>query len=240
MRGVDASVYARGLLMLVRFPVVILAPLLMTVGQILLFKLVSLAGGDGPMAGATAGIAGLIAQLMNMFGLGVALIVADEAWRRGRAPFDDAWEESRRKAPEILMAAIGFGFILWVAGQIGGLLGFAGALILEAVALFFFIYTLPAAAIGGIPGGAALQVSLERARRTVPNTILVTVIYVLVYLVLPSVVTTALLDVMLDTSFGGSSVVVSLISALIQAIAAGYVAFVLAKAYDDASYRRAY
>ena len=66
------------------------------------------------------------------------------------------------------MAAIGFSFILWAAALGGGLVGSVGALLLQAVAMFFFIYTLPAAAIGGVPGGAALQISLERARVRCP------------------------------------------------------------------------
>ena len=237
---VDLVPYARAVLMLFRFPAVILAPLLMQVAQILIFRLLSFSSVGGPVAGATTGIMGLIVQLLNCFALSVSLIVADHAWRSGRAPFDQSWDEARRKAPDILLASLGFGFILWVASQAGGLLGSFGALALPAVALFFFIYTLPAAAIGGIPGGAALQISLERARRAVPATIFVTVVSVLAYFVLPILASDLILPLLLVTSFEASSAVSSLVTGFVLAISAGYVALVLAKVYNDVSYGRSY
>jgi len=237
---VDVTTYGRALLLLVRFPAVILAPLLVAVAQVLVFRLLSISDVGGPFAGATSGLVGLLLQLLNSFALSVSLIVADSAWRNGRAPFDHAWDEARRKAGDILMAAIGFSFILWAASLAGGLIGSVGALLLEAVAMFFFIYTLPAAAIGGVPGGAALQVSLERARGAVPATILVTVVYVLVYVVLPILAQSTLPSLLLLSPIGYSDVVASLFGALIEAIAAGYVALVLAKTYNDVSYGRRY
>jgi hypothetical protein len=226
--------------MLVRFPAVILAPLLIAVTQILIFRLLSISDSGGMLAGLTTGLAGLFVQLLAGFALCVSLIVADQAWRNGRAPFDQAWDEARRKAPDILMATLGFTFIIWVAGQIGGFLGNIGTIALGAVALFFFIYALPAAAIGGVPGGAALQISLERARSAVPATIFVTVIFVLVYYVVPVLATDAILPLLMLTSFEASSVISSLLGALIEAVAAGYLALVLAKAYNDVSYGRRY
>ncbi|HMD02995.1 MAG TPA: hypothetical protein VKG44_08545, partial [Candidatus Baltobacteraceae bacterium] len=223
------------------FPAVILAPLLMAVVQVLVLKLLSLPDvGGGSLANATGGIVGFILQLLNSFALCVSLIVADHAWRSGRAPFDQAWDEARHKAPDILFAAIGFAFILWAAQTVGGFVSGFGAPILAAVALFFFIYTLPAAAIGGVPGGAALQASLDRARGAVPATLFVTITYVLAYIVVPLLATTVLLPLMLLTSYQLSSTVASLIAALIQAVAAGYVALVLAKTYNDVSYGRRY
>jgi hypothetical protein len=240
---VDLAPYGRAVLMLFQFPTVMLAPLLMAVAQVLIFRLLSISDVGGPLAGATAGIAGLFVQLLTAFALGVSLIVADRAWRTGRSPFDQAWDEARRKAPDILLAALGFSFIIWVAAYAGSLIGALtlgfGSLVLECVALFFFIYTLPAAAIGGIPGGAALQISLERAKRAVPATIFVAVVYVLAYIVVPLLATDLMLPLLLLTPFATSSVVASLLSAFAQAIAAGYVALVLAKVYNDVSYGRA-
>jgi hypothetical protein len=237
---VDLVPYARALVMLVRFPGVILAPLLIAVARVLIFRLLSISDTGGAVAGLTTGLAGLFVQLLQAFALCVSLIIADQAWRNGRAPFDEALDEARRKAPDILMAALGFTFIIWVAGQIGGFLGGIGTIALGAVALFFFIYALPAAAIGGVPGGAALQISLDRARSAVPATIFVTVIFVLVYYVVPVLATDAILPLLMLTSFEVSSVIASLIGAFIEAVAAGYVALVLAKAYNDVSYGRRY
>ncbi len=237
---VDVATYARAFVLLVRFPAVVLAPLLIAVAEVLVLRLLSISDVGGPLAGATSGIVGLLLQLLNSFALCVSLIVADSAWRTGRAPFDHAWDEARRKAGDIFMAAIGFSFILWAAALGGGLVGSVGALLLQAVAMFFFIYTLPAAAIGGVPGGAALQISLDRARSAVPATILVTVVYVLVYLVLPILAQSTLPSLLLLSPIGYSEVVASLLGALIQAIAAGYVALVLAKTYNDVSYGRRY
>ena len=73
-----------------------------------------------------------------------------------------------------------------------------------------------------------------------PATILVTVVYVLVYLVLPILAQSTIPSLLLLSSIGYSEVVGSLLGALIQAIAAGYVALVLAKTYNDVSYGRRY
>jgi hypothetical protein len=106
------------------------------------------------------------------------------------------------------------------------------------IATFFFVYTLPAAAIGGVPGGAALQISLERSRRAVLATGLVTLLYLFVRLVAPSLIVYALspLALQIDSPFAGT--ILSLVATIPKALLAGYLALVLAKTYDDASYGR--
>lgn len=226
--GVDLGAYGKAFLLLARNPTLILAPLLMGFASVLIGLVLP--------GGGFFGIGQFIQQLLAEFGLSVALIQADAAWRRGRAPFDDAWEESRRKLPEILMAAIGFNFVLFVALYAGNFLGLAGTIVLGLAALFFFIYTLPAAAIGGIPGGAALQVALERARAGPLPTGVVVVASMLAYFVIPTLVTNALLPVVLSLGVY-SDALARMIGALAQSLAAAYVALVLSRTYNDIAYR---
>lgn len=237
---VDFLAYVRAFGLLARNPQIALAPLLASVITILLFKLVSADIGSGFLGSTNSSIAGLIAQLIASFGLAVALIVAENAWRRGRAPFDEAWEDVRRKGGQIVFAAFGINFVVYVAGLVGGLLGPVGSIALTLVAYVFFIYTIPAAAIGGIPGGAALNASVERARRTVLATVLVTILYLFKIIYLPTLIIEALNPLLLGNTVLASGVVLSLIRAVVEAIVTGYVALVLAKMYDDASYGRFY
>jgi hypothetical protein len=219
--------------LLARNPTLILAPLLMGFAAVLL-GLVLPSG--GPLGGLNAGIGQFVSFLLGAFGLSVALIQADTAWRRGRAPFDAAWEESRRKLPEILMAAIGFNFVLFLALTVGGLLGGPGTIVVGLAAVFFFIFTLPAAAIGGIPGGASLQVALERARAAPVPTAAVVVVSMLAYGVVPTAVTAALLPAVFSLGIY-SSAVAQMVGAVVQSIAAAYVALILSKAYTDIAFR---
>ena len=231
--SVDLVAYLRAFVLLVRHPQIALGPLLAAIVGVLLLMLIPADSGGGFLASANSGLAGLFAQLISSFGLSVALIVADAAWRRGRAPFDVAWEESVRKAGDILIAALGFTFVIYVAGLVGSIIPLFGTIVLALVALFFFIYTLPAAAIGGIPGSAALQVSLERARGAVVPTLLVTALYVLTFYVAPTVLS----PLYFGTAFT-SRVVPSLVDALVRAILSSYFALVLAKTYADISFGR--
>ncbi len=109
---------------------------------------------------------------------------------------------------------------------------------MQLLATYFFIYTLPAAAIGGIPGGASLQVSFERARATPLGTAIVTIVYLFVNFIAPTLIVLALtpLALQIDSPYIGT--IVSLVTVFVKAGLIGYVALVLAKAYDDASYGR--
>jgi hypothetical protein len=216
-----------------------LAPLLMAVAQILLLMVMPMDTGGGLLTMANSSITSLLVQLLNSFGLAVSLIMAENVWRRGDARFDDAWESARRNVGGILLAAIGYNFVTWIAAYFGAFVPF-GSIVLSVVASFFFIYTLPAAAIGGVPGGAALQAALERAQRSPLPTIVVTAVYLFVFYILTSLVTEAILPLVLENDQNAPFVTGKLIVAVIEAFAAGYVALVLAKAYDDASYGRYY
>ncbi len=235
---VDLLAYPRAFVLLARNPAIVLGPLLAALAQILLFMLVPSEPGSGLLGSANSSIAGFIAQLISGLGLGLAVIVAEAAWRRGRAPFEEAWEEAQRRTGGILLATIGFSFVVYIAGLVGAIVPLFGPILLTLVAYYFFIYTIPAAAIGGFPGGAALQASLERARRAPLSTLLVTALYIFAFSYAPSLVIEALSPLLLGSSVLASGVVSSLLVGAIKAILGGYVALVLAKAYDDASYGR--
>jgi hypothetical protein len=233
--GIDIGSYFKAFGLLARNPTLILAPLLMAVAQVLLALVIP--NGGGFFGSLNAGLAQFIGFLLSAFGLSVALIQADTAWRRTRAPFDAAWEDARRKLPDILMASIGLNFVIFVAFYVGGIIPIFGSLAVGAIALFFFIYTLPAAAIGGVPGGAALQVAFERARAGPLPTVIVTIACGLAYVVLPGFLAGYLLDWLAALGVASSGIVSQLIIALCEAIGAGYIALILSKAYNDIAYR---
>lgn len=227
---IDFGGYLQAFGLLFRNPALLFAPFaaaLIGVGIALL------APTGGALGGVTGGVAGLIQTLLDSFALAVSLSVADLAWRRrGTAPFSAAWESTRRKAPNILLAALGFNFILWAAGSVGGVFGPAG-LLLVLVALYFFVYTIPASAIGGIPGSAAPQTSIERVQRTPVATAIMLVVIGAVYYA----TSLAMLPILGSLILSGG-LFVPILNALIKAIGIAFVSLLLAKGYNDASYGR--
>jgi hypothetical protein len=97
---------------------------------------------------------------------------------------------------------------------------------------------LPAATIGGIPGGATLTVSVERVRAAPVAAVLVAVVYFFSIAQGPALIIMALEPLRFSSSILDSGVVSSLIVALAKAVVWAYVALVLTKAYNDASYGR--
>jgi hypothetical protein len=226
---VDLTVYAKAVPLLLRNPVIVVIPLLMAVIGVLL-GLVMEPYGSG-VGGLTGQIASLIATLLELFGLGAACIIADDAWRHGRASFDKGWAEAQRRGGDILFAALGFLLLLWVASYAGSLIG-PLAIVLTVLAVVFLVWTIPAAAIGGVPGGAAIQTSIDRVRGAPLAAAIVS--FALLYIGVP--VLSAHLGVWLLPLAGGSVIPLLLVDALVQAIAAGYVALLLAKTYTDAAF----
>lgn len=230
IRRLDFGSYLQAFVLLFRNPSLVLAPLL---SALIGVGIALIAPTQGVLGGLTGGVAGIGQMLLDSFALSVSLIVADLAIRRGgTVPFATAWEQARRKAPDILMAALGFNFILWAAGSVGGVFGLLG-IVLPLVALYFFVYTLPAAAIGGIPGSAAPQVSVERVQRTPVATLIMLVVMGAVYYVTAMSMLPILGGLMLSGGF-----LVLLLNAIIRAVGIAYVSLVLAKGYADASYGR--
>ncbi|MBV9234165.1 MAG: hypothetical protein JO030_08990, partial [Candidatus Eremiobacteraeota bacterium] len=156
---VDVLMYARAVPLLLRHPAVFAMPLLAAVVELLLDQLSNLT--TDPLGGIGSGIFGMLVQLIYLWAFGVTIIHANNIWRRGHGTFDEAWEEGRLKFGAIAFAAIGFQFVVYAASYIGSFIGATVGLALGAVAAFFLIYTIPAAAIGGIPGALALSVSFR-------------------------------------------------------------------------------
>lgn len=231
--GLDVGVYAAAVPRLLRNPSIIVVPLLMAIIGVLLTVVMTpfSAGGLGSM---TLGLAQLIEFLLTLFGLGTACVIADDAWRHGRTSFDRDWAETQRRGGDILMAAIGFGLLTTVALYVTQIVGLIGYL-LAAVVVVFLIWTIPAAAVGGIPGGAAIQVSIERVRSTPIPAIVATIVALALLGYVVPLVGSWLASLLLVWTYG-SSLVERLIEALLQAIAIGYIALVITKTYTEAAF----
>jgi hypothetical protein len=237
--GLDLGVYAAAVPLLLRNPSIIVVPLLMAVIGVLVRLAVAPSGG-GIAGNLTAGLGGFIVILLELFGLGAACVIADDAWRHGRASFDNGWTEARRRGGEILFAALGITLLFWVAqyagALIGGVIPFLD-LLLMVVAALFLIWAIPAAAIGGVPGGAAIQISIDRVRANPAAAVLATAVVIALFVfALP--IASAQLAILLLPYSGGFTMLGALIGALLQAIALGYVALVLTKTYTDAAFTR--
>jgi len=167
--------------------------------------------------------------LIYLWAFGVTIIHANNIWRRGHGTFDEAWEEGRLKFGAIAFAAIGFQFVVYAASYIGSFIGATVGLALGAVAAFFLIYTIPAAAIGGIPGALALSVSFRNVRAQPFGSLLLAFVFFAVWYV-------ALPLGLPYLTFRFTSGVAGLIMAAAHAVALAYLAFPFAKQYDDIAF----
>jgi len=225
---VDVGLYLRALPLYARNLAVALPPFLAAiVGYALGIIAAPL---TDPIGGAGGNIFGLLANLVMGFAFGTSLILADAAWRHGRANLASAWDESRRKAGNILIATFGFLFMLYVAGIIGHILGAWGGTLLTALAVFGLIYTLPATSLGGTPGFAALNRSIQIVRSEPIGAAILTIVSLFVYyyvgVILPDLLAPYL-------GFGAIAIHI-----LLPAIAAGYVALVMARQFVDVAFSR--
>ena len=234
--GPDLSVYVKALPLLVRNPSIVVVPLMMAVLGVLVGEVLVGLGG-GAAGGLTVSLAGFVLRIFELFGLGAACVIADDAWRHGRASFERGWSEARRRGSEILMAAFGIAIVLSLASFVAVLAGGAVALALAAIIVVFLIWTMPAAAIGGVPGGAALNASIERVRAT-PLPAIVAAVVAIVLLIEAVPLAGSYLFVLLAPYVGGLTIVDQLIDALLQAIAVGYIALIVTKTYTDVAFGR--
>lgn len=182
-----------------------------------------------PIGGAGDPIIGFIIQVIYGYGFALAVIFADDAWRHGRGNLRGAWNQARSKAGSIIIAIIGFLFLIYVAGLIGNIFGPILSLALTVLAVWAFIYTIPAAAVGGIPGGAALSASLQAARRHPLATAILTIVSYGVY--------RAFTDFALNAIGGYMGVGYDAAQVLLTAIAIGYIALIMARQYADLAFR---
>jgi hypothetical protein len=237
--GPDLGVYAAAVPLLLRNPSIVVVPLLMAVIGVLVGLALAPTGG-GIAGGLTAGLGGFLVILLELFGLGAACVIGDDAWRHGRASFDNGWNEARRRGGEILFAALGITLLFWVAQYAGALIGgFIPYLdlLLLILAAFFLIWAIPAAAVGGVPGGAAIQMSIDRVRANPAAAALATAVaIVLFYFALPYA--QHWISLLLLPYSGGFTMLGALAGAVLRSIAVGYIALVLTKTYADASFTR--
>jgi hypothetical protein len=225
---IDFSTYFRAFGVFARNPTVIVMPLLAGVIGIVVGQFSDFGSG-----GLLASITTFLVLLIQLFALGVSVIIADQGWRRGTASFDDAWQDARRKGRDILFAAFGLTFVINIVQYIGQLLGNGTiGIVLLALAAYFLIYTIPAAAIGGIPGGAAINTSIDRVRSAPMAAALLAVVTLVLMFYVGS-----LIEAPLFSTFGVTSPLIgSLIGAVVQAVLTGYIAVVMAKVYTDVSF----
>jgi hypothetical protein len=224
---IDFSVYLRAFGVFARNPTVIVLPLLAGVIGVLVNQLSDVTGG-----GILASLTTFLLLLIQLFALGVAIIIGDMGWRRGTASFEDAWQDARYKGRDILFAAFGFTFVLSIAQYAGTILpGFIGIIVL-AIAVYALIFTIAAASIGGIPGSAAISVSIERVRSAPMSAALLTA----VTLVLLFYVGNYVIEWVIPAFGVTSTMIALLIDAVLQAILTGYIAIVMAKVYTDVSF----
>ncbi|MDB5040893.1 MAG: hypothetical protein JWN27_1619 [Candidatus Eremiobacteraeota bacterium] len=234
--GPDLGVYVQAIPLLVRNPSIIVIPLLMAVIGVLMGLVLSPYGGGG-IGQATTGLAGFILQMLQLFGLGAACVIADDAWRNGHASFERGWSEARRRGSDLLMAALGVAIVTSLAQFVAVLVGSLIALVLGLVIYVFLIWAMPAAAVGGIPGGAAIGVSVERVRETpVPAVLTAIIAFALTYVTVRYA--SPYLTQLLLPYLGGATIVNSLIDALLRAIAAGYIALIVTRTYTGTAFTR--
>ena len=223
---IDFLVYLRAFGVFARNPTVIVLPLLAGVIGVLVAQVSDLTGG-----GLLGSLTSFLVLLIELFALGVAIIIGDAGWRRGTASFDDAWQDARRKGRDILFAAFGFTFVISIAQYATQIVGSFG-IILMALAAYGLIYTIAAAAIGGIPGGAAISVSIERVKSAPLAAALLTAVSLVLFFYVGQFI-----DAWIFGIAGlGSPLVAMLLGAAVRAILTGYLAIVMAKVYTDVSF----
>jgi hypothetical protein len=225
---IDLMMYLRSVPLLLRHPSILAVPLLAAVVDVLVARVTPVL--TDAVGGAGGGIFQMIVQLVYLWAFGIAIVQASNIWRGRRGSFDEAWEEARPKTGGIVLAAIGFQFVVWIASYVGSFVGPLG-LILGAAAAFFLIYTIPAAAIGGMPGQLAIQGSIDGVRASIAASIVLAVVFFVIWYVLVPLYLPFLL-------VGVSPLVWQLVMAAVRALALAYLAFPFAKQYDEVAFRR--
>jgi cation transport ATPase len=188
---------------------------------------------SGPLFAGVGGagypIIAFIIQILYGYAFAVSVIFADDAWRHGRGNLRSAWDQASRKAGNILISVIGFYFLIYVAGLVGGIGGPILSEALSALAVWAFIYSIPAAAIGGVPSGAAFSASLQAARRHPLATAILVIVSLIVWYGL-AIYAPASIGPYVSAGYDVAVV-------LLTAIALGYIALIVARQYADFAFR---
>lgn len=228
--GVDLALYLKALPLYGRNLAVALPPLIAAIVQVLLGYLSGPI--TDPVGGAGGGIFAIISYLIFGFAFGISLIFADDAWRHGRANIASAWHEGRRKLGNIVLATLGFYFVIYVAGLLGGLLGGFGSLVVTAIAAFGLIYTIPAASMGGIGGTYALNRSVQLVKAAPLAAAILTIVSIAVFFFVGQS------GAEWFAAYAGAGAGYTVLRVLLPALAAGYIALVVAKQYADVAFAR--
>jgi hypothetical protein len=223
----DLAMYLRAVPLLFRHISILAVPLLAAVVDVLIDQVSPLL--TDPTGGVGAGLLAMLIQLVYLWAFGIAIIQASNIWRGRRGSFDEAWEEGRAKFGGIVLAAIGFQFVVWAASYVGSFLAAALGLALGAVAAFFLIYTIPAAAIGGMPGSLAISASIRGVRANVAASLILAIVFFAVWYVLVPIGLPYLLQRLTPLEW-------QLVMAVVRALALAYLAFPFAKQYDDVAF----
>jgi hypothetical protein len=230
--NVNLAIYGQAFVHLVRHPSIVLLPLAAAAIGLFVWYWETLF--TDPLGGFGAGLFQLAVQIVYLFAFGGAVIQANNIARGYRATFSDAWDETRRKSGGILIAAIGFQFVTWIAQYIGQFLGITVlSIALQLIAYFFLILTIPAAAIGGLPGGLALSGSIRAVRANWPACVLLAIVFIVLWVVIPQYLLLPVLEPY-------SVYVQKIVLAVYNAIALAYLAFPFAVTYDETAFRGYY
>jgi hypothetical protein len=229
---VDLAAYGQAVPRLLAHPSILIAPLAAATIA-LLFDFLGQTMTD-PIGNIGSGIYQWLATVAFLCAFGIAIIQASHIWRGRRGSFEDAWQEGLSKFGGILIAAIGFQFALVAASYIGVILGPLAALLAQLAVTFFLIYTMAAASIGGLPGGAALSGSIRGVRANPLAAGVLTVAYIFVWTWLPGYVLTLVAPYI---SAYVSPLGFNVLHVLLEALILAYLAFPFAKQYDDVAFR---
>jgi len=230
--SVNLAIYGQALMHLVRHPSVLVLPLAAAAIDLFISYWSTLF--TDPFGGFGAALFAFVIQIVYLFAFGGAVIQANNIARGYRTSFSDAWSETRRKSGGILLAAIGFQFVTWAAAYIGGFLAIPYLqFLLQIVAYFFLILTIPAAAIGGLPGSLALSGSIRAVRANWPACVVLAVVFYALWFILPG---RLLAPVLLPYGFIASLAGI----AAVRAIFLAYLAFPFAVTYDETAFRGYY
>jgi hypothetical protein len=100
---------------------------------------------------------------------------------------------------------------------------------LQLLVAFFLIYTIPAAAIGGMPGNLAIGASFRVVRESLLGTAILAIVFVLLWVGIPQLIAT-------NFALGLGVIGFELVVAATKAIVLAYLAFPFAKQYDDVAF----
>jgi len=92
--------------------------------------------------------------------------------------------------------------------------------------------------VGGVPGGAAIQISIERARYNPVPTIIVAVVSVAAAFAVFALRAPLFAYFAAPLAFAPASLLLALFGAIVQSIVISYIALIVTKTYTDVSYGR--